>query len=66
VNLDLFAWLHGDGERGGFEAGDEVEGAFFGDGVEALGSGGADGQGALCFGDLDGFGVGLGDGFCGT
>lgn len=43
MDLDLFAWSHGDGEGDGFEAGDEVEGAFFGDGSEALWRVGADG-----------------------
>ncbi len=66
MNLDLFAGLHGDGEGDGFEAGDEVEGSFFGDGVEALRGVGADGEGAVWFCDADGFGVGLGDCFVGS
>jgi len=43
MDLYLLAGLHGNGEGDGFEAGDEVEGAFFGDEGEALGSVGADG-----------------------
>ena len=43
MDLDLLAWLHGDIEWDGFKAGDEVEGAFFGDGVEALNGVGGDG-----------------------
>ncbi len=38
VDLDLWPVPHWDGEGDGFEAGDEVEGAFFWDGVEALGA----------------------------
>ena len=36
VDLDLLAGLHGDGEGDGFEAGDQVEGAFFWDGARSL------------------------------
>jgi hypothetical protein len=61
VDLKLLAGLHRDCERDGFEAGDEIEGAFLWDGCEALRGGGADGEGAFWFGDVDGFGVGLGD-----
>jgi len=43
LDLDLLAWLHRDDEWNGFEAGDEVEDAFFWDGCEALRGGGADG-----------------------
>ncbi len=42
VDLDFFTGLHGDDEWDGFEAGDQVEGALFGDGFEALCGGGAD------------------------
>ena len=49
MDLDLLAGLHGDGDGDGFEAGDEVEGALFGDGVEALRGVGADGEGAVGF-----------------
>ena len=41
VDFNLLAGVHGDGEWDGFEAGDEVEGSFFGDGCEALRGGGA-------------------------
>jgi len=58
------AGLHGDGEGDCFESGNEVEGAFFWDRVEALSRVRADGQGAFWFGDVEGFGIGLGDGFC--
>ena len=61
MDLYLLAGLHGDGEWDRFEARDEVEGAFFGYGVEALGGVGADGEGATWFFYADGFGVGLGD-----
>ena len=43
VDLDLLAWLHRDDEWNGFEAGDEVEDAFFWDGYEAFRDGGVDG-----------------------
>ena len=58
--------LHGDGDGDGFEAGDEVEGALFGDRVEALRGVGANGECAVGFCDADGFGVGLGDCFGGS
>ena len=59
------AGFHLDGDGDCFEAGDEVEGAFFWDGCEALRGSGADGQGAGWFCDADGFWVGFGDGFGG-
>lgn len=59
VNLDLLAGLHGYCEGDALESGDEVEGAFFWYGFEALGVG-ADGEGAVWFCDSDGLGVGLG------
>ena len=37
LNVDFVAGLHCDCERDGFEARDQVEGAFFWDGAEALG-----------------------------
>ena len=43
MDLDLFAGLHGKGDGDRFEAGDQVEGAFFWDGAEALKSVGGDG-----------------------
>ena len=60
--------MHGDDEWDGFEAGDQVEGALFGDGFEALCGGGADAEDAFWFfygdclviGVIDWF-VGLGD-----
>jgi len=58
--------LHGDGDGDGFEAGDEVEGAFRRDGFGGLMGGDADCEGAGWFFDLDGFWVGLGDRFCGA
>ena len=60
MDLDLFAGLHGKGDGDRFEAGDQVEGAFFWDGAEALKSVGGDGQCAVWFGDANGLGVGLG------
>ena len=38
MNLDLLAGLHRDSEGDGFEAGDEVEGAFFRDGLKPSGA----------------------------
>ena len=66
MNLDLLVGLHVDCEGDGFEAGDEVEGAFCRDWAEAFCCVCADGYGAVCFFDLDGFWVGLGDRFCGA
>lgn len=66
VDLDFLAVPHWDGEGDGFEAGDEVEGAFFWDGVEALRRVGGDGQGAVGFCDADGFVIRLGDCFGGA
>lgn len=63
ADLYLLAWLHCDCEGDALESGDEVEGAFFGGGCEALRCGSADGERAFWFGDLDGFEAGLGDGF---
>ena len=59
MNVDLLARLHGDGEGDALEAGDEVEGAFFGYGFEALRGVGTDCECAVRFCYLDGFGVGL-------
>lgn len=66
MDLDLLAGLHGDCDWDGFEAWDEVEGALFGDGVEASSGVGVDDECAVGFCDADGFGVGLGDGFAGA
>ena len=65
MDFDLFAWLHGNGERDGLETRDEVECAFFWDGCKALRGIGADGQRALGFRDLDSSGIRLCDGFVG-
>ena len=66
MNLYILAGAHGYRERDTFEAGDEVEGALFWNGFEALRAVGADGQGPVWFCDLDGFGIGSRDCFVGA
>jgi hypothetical protein len=66
LDLELLAGLHFDCEGDAFEAWNEVEGAFFGDGCETLRGVGSDRQGAFSFCDADGFGIGLGEWFGGA
>ena len=59
----LVAGLHGDCERDALESRDEVEGAFFWNGLEAARGVGTNREGAVWFGDLDGVAVRLGERF---
>ena len=65
LNMNLRGGFECDGQSNAFEAGNEVEGAFFWNVFKSLRGAGADGEDAVRLGDADGFGVGLGDGLGG-